>query len=206
MKRTAVMLGFANPAQVRRYAWAVASTGTVEIRTIYPYIKVDPGVIEAYVDGSDALLLPGGFGVESLVAEETPVSPLNRIRDRLELGMLRRAERNGQRILAVCRGMELATVAHGGALERMAAPHRNVHTSIDVAPGSVLADLLPARRLRVYCNHRTCVGALPADFLGSAADGDGHLEAMENASRGILATQFHPERSDLLGVYRWLAG
>jgi len=87
----------------------------------------------------------------------------------------------------------------------MSAPHRETWTEVSVAPGSALSRCVPAGTARVYCNHRTHVTGMPPGFAATARDGLGQIEAMEAEELPILATQFHPERSDLLGVYRWLA-
>src|SRR5882724_4473717 len=107
--RAGVTYRFAD--EVVRYEAALREVGIEPVR-ISP-VDARP------LDSLDGLLLTGGsdvnparYGEERHPKTEDPDDAL----DELEIGMLREALAAGLPVLAICRGMQLFNVVHGGTL------------------------------------------------------------------------------------------
>src|SRR5690242_20591772 len=116
-KRVAVT--YRNPKKVEPYAGALRLVGVESV-------LIDPdGPIP--LDGLDGLLLTGGTDLNPKLyhqdrdqAGEEP----DDARDALELGLLGEALKRDLPVLAICRGMQLFNVAHGGTLRQHVEGHR----------------------------------------------------------------------------------
>lgn len=155
----------------------------------------------------DGLLLSGGldlnphlYGQEMHAEADEP----NDARDRLELDLLRDALDRDLPVLAICRGMQLFNVAHGGSLDQHMAAHalhqqRPADKStpaheIEIAPESKLADILETSHASVNSRHHQAVDRVGAGLVVSARAQDGAVEALEvPARRFAIAVQWHPE-------------
>ena len=140
-------------------------------------------------------------------------------RDRIEVAAVHAALQAGQRVLGICRGMQLLCVAMGGTLladlpaagftghddeERQ---DRRVH-DVEAAPGSLASTVL-AGETAVNSIHHQAVADAGAVLRVSARCGDGVIEAVE--SDDVLGVQWHPERlpradAGRTAPFRWLIG
>jgi len=158
--------------------------------------------------GLQGLLLSGGtdlnptrYGGTPHPGNDTP----DDARDELETGLLAEALAAGLPVLAICRGMQLFNVAHGGTL----IPHlenSEVHRVRDndpalpvhqilVEPGTRLAAILGEGAHAVNSRHHQAVERVGAGLRVTARSiPDGVIEALERSDRPFaLAVQWHPE-------------
>jgi len=176
----------------------------------------------AAVGECDAVLLTGGHDVDpALYGEENAglVKGIDTDRDRFEVQVVLQAVDRGQRVLGICRGIQILNVALGGSLHQDLVtdgldqhsvedrPHEPVHDLV-VAPGSLIEALL-AGTVKVNSLHHQGVKVLGAGLEATAHAPDGLIEAFE--APGILGMQWHPERmlgyDDVFNApFRWLAG
>ncbi|MEU1084799.1 gamma-glutamyl-gamma-aminobutyrate hydrolase family protein [Streptomyces sp. NPDC005908] len=149
------------------------------------------------VDGLDALLLPGGPDLDPALYGAS-AHPATRAADpdgdRVELAVLRRALEGGLPVLAICRGMQLLNVAHGGTLHQ----HLREVTGHDghrppagdftlgrlplkLLAGSRIADVLDEDEPHTACHHHQAVDRTGAGLTVTATAQDGTVEALEVA-------------------------
>jgi gamma-glutamyl-gamma-aminobutyrate hydrolase PuuD len=158
--------------------------------------------------GLQGLVLSGGtdlnparYGGTPHPANEAPDDP----RDELETGLLAEALAADLPVLAICRGLQLFNVAHGGTLiqhlENSAAhvvrgndPALPAH-DILVEPGTRLAAILGEGAHAVNSRHHQAVERVGAGLRVTArSTPDGIIEALERSDgRFALAVQWHPE-------------
>jgi len=158
--------------------------------------------------GLQGLLLSGGTDVNPARYGGTP-HPSNETpddaRDELETGLLADAFAAGLPVLAICRGMQLFNVAHGGTLiqhlensavhvVRSGDPALPAH-DILVEPDTRLAAILGEGRHAVNSRHHQAVERVGAGLRVTARSAhDGVIEALERSDgRFALAVQWHPE-------------
>jgi putative glutamine amidotransferase len=193
-------LTFRHPRKAEPYAEALRQAG-IEPLLVSPE---EPRPL----DGLQGLLLSGGtdvsparYGGAPHPAIEAPDDP----RDELEAGLLRQALDAHLPVLAICRGMQLFNVVHGGTLiqhldnlevhrVRGNDPALPAH-EIEVQPGSRLAAILGPGPHAVNSRHHQAVARAGAGLLVTARSvPDGVIEALERNDRAFaLAVQWHPE-------------
>ncbi|HXM40360.1 MAG TPA: gamma-glutamyl-gamma-aminobutyrate hydrolase family protein [Bryobacteraceae bacterium] len=193
-------LTFSEPGKAEPYAEALRQAG-IEPVLISPE---DPRSLA----GLQGLLLSGGtdlnpvrYGAPPHPGNETP----DNARDELEMGLLAEALASGLPVLAICRGMQLFNVAHGGSLiqnlENSAAhvvrggdPAQPAH-QILVEPGTRLAAILGDGAHAVNSRHHQAVERVGAGLRVTARSApDGVIEALERSDCPLaLAVQWHPE-------------
>ena len=193
-------LTFSEPHKVEPYAEALRKAG------------IEPVLISAEdprsLCGLQGLLLTGGtdlnparYGAPPHPASEAPDDR----RDELETRLLAEALAANLPVLAICRGMQLFNVAHGGTLpqhlENSAAhvvrgddPALPAH-QILVEPETRLAAILGAGAQAVNSRHHQAVERVGAGLRVTArSTPDGVIEALErNDRRFALGVQWHPE-------------
>jgi putative glutamine amidotransferase len=192
MKRVAIT--YHRDDKVGSYAAAVRAAGMEPV-------LLKAGRDAASLDGVDGLLLSGGVDVdpalygEPVHAEtEAPV----RERDQLERTLLMQALATDFPVLAICRGLQLMNVCHGGTLvqhyEGHKIPSNGVH-EVELEPGSRLSAIYGAGELRVNSRHHQIVGRVGANLAITArSKGDGVVEGLERSDRRFaVAVQWHPE-------------
>jgi gamma-glutamyl-gamma-aminobutyrate hydrolase PuuD len=159
------------------------------------------------------LVLTGGVDIDPSLYRETPApqtqAPIP-ARDEYELGLLRAALDAGLPVLAICRGHQLLNIALGGSLmqhiesgehaSHREPPRLSRSHEIDLAPGTLLADLYAGReRFLVNSRHHQAVtpGRLAPGLRVAAVSPDGLVEAVESERHPwVVAVQWHPERDD----------
>jgi len=158
--------------------------------------------------GLQGLLLSGGTDVNPARYSGRP-HPGNEApddaRDEMETALLAEALGAHLPVLAICRGMQLFNVAHGGTLiqhlDNAAAhvvrgndPALPVH-EILIEPGTRLAAILGEGAHAVNSRHHQAVETAGAGLCVTARSApDGVIEALERSDRGFaVAVQWHPE-------------
>ena len=201
------------------YAEQVAAAGGV------PVLLPPVAGITAAIDRLDALVLTGGGDIDPArygAAPHPRTGQANAERDQAELDLLAAALAAGLPVLGICRGLQLLNIAYGGTLHQHLAdlgpagdgghtPQPGTFGShpIRVAPGSMLADILPAGRpLAVPTAHHQAIDRLGAGLTATAWAADGIIEAVELTGGEhhpfVLAVQWHPEAGDDPRLFRAL--
>ncbi len=199
------------------YAHALATSGIAPeaIRVIVPGGGTE-GLAELAA-GAAGLLLSGGPDVAPERYGEAPRFDSVRVnadRDAMEWALLAGAEAARVPVLAVCRGMQLASVYLGGSLYQHLPAELSGLGDHDVAeppdhpahglearrPDLPLGALLGAGSAPVNSRHHQAVKRLGGGLLPVAAAPDGVLEAMQLPPGGwwLWGVQWHPE--DLLAI------
>jgi putative glutamine amidotransferase len=193
-------LTFHYPHKAVPYAEALRQAG------IEP-VLISPGDSRALA-GLQGLLLSGGvdlnparYGAAPGPASETPDDE----RDQTEARLLNEALAADLPVLAICRGMQLFNVAHGGTLiqdlENSAVhvvysddPGLPAH-EILVEPGSRLAAIMGEGAHAVNSRHHQAVERVGTGLRVTAkSTPDGVIEALERGDhRFAVAVQWHPE-------------
>jgi putative glutamine amidotransferase len=193
-------LTFRYPDKAERYADALRQAG-VEPVLISPEERRD-------LTGLQGLLLSGGtdlnpalFGAAPHPEDEDP----DDARDELERALLTAALDADLPVLAICRGMQLFNVAHGGSLiqhldnlavhqVRSPDPALPAH-EILVEPGTQLEAVLGKGKHAVNSRHHQGIDRVGVGLRVSArCVADGVIEALERDDRRFaLAVQWHPE-------------
>lgn len=188
------------------YLTAIEQAGGAPL--LFPSLEVYLDHPEWLLDRVDGFFMPGGrdldaslYGQAAHAANDTPL----RIRDELEIRLVREARRRGMPILGACRGMQVLNVALGGTLiqhiddVQEMKPHRDVvgaFTShpVEVKESTLLADIVGCVSFDIASHHHQGVDALGRGLITSAVAPDGMVEAVEARSGSFcLGVQWHPE-------------
>jgi len=154
------------------------------------------------------LILTGGCDVDpALYGEDRhpKTEQSDRLRDSEEIRLLNEALALDRPVLAICRGLQLMNVAHGGTLtqhlepadrHRVRRPPKSAPAhEVKIEPGTLLASIASADTWQVNSRHHQAVKTLGDGLRVSAIDPvDGTVEALERPDkRFVLAVQWHPE-------------
>jgi putative glutamine amidotransferase len=193
-------LTFSEPAKAEPYADALRQAG------IEP-VLISPGQ-PARLSGLDGLLLTGGTDLNPArygAAPHPDNEPPDDERDELETALLQQALDARLPVLAICRGLQLFNVAHGGTLiqhldnsavhvVRGDDPAMPAHEII-VAADSRLAAILGEGVHAVNSRHHQAVERVGAGLtIAARSTPDGVVEALERSDLPFaVAVQWHPE-------------
>jgi len=186
----------------------------------------DPAMILRECHG---LVLSGGDDVDPGLYGEAPHEssrPADPARDTFEQALVREATRRNRPLFAICRGLQILNVTRGGSLWQdiatmipHALPHRPhdrypdarslksdaIAHSLQIATGSLLAELLGTRGTEVNSRHHQSIKVVGAGLVVSAWSADRVVEAVEDpAMRFCLGVQWHPENFWRTGEFRTL--
>jgi gamma-glutamyl-gamma-aminobutyrate hydrolase PuuD len=153
------------------------------------------------------LVLTGGTDVDPALfgeARGAETDPPDEERDRCEIALLDQALDMDLPVLAICRGMQMLNVHHGGSLvqhldstdaHRRRTPDKAEPAhSVQIEPESLLASVCGIKRCDVNSRHHQAVDRLGRSLEISARAHDGVIEALERPDkRFVLAVQWHPE-------------
>ncbi len=199
------------------YVRALAEAGASPV--ILPVQDERDADLDALVARLDGLVLTGGPDVDPARygAEPHPRSqPPRPSRDERELALIGAAERGGLPVLAICRGMQLLNVAHGGTLVQHL-PEVVGHDEHNPTPGSFsthrvrlekacsLAKALGWEAREVPTHHHQGIDRLADGLSAVGWAEDGTVEAIEDP-RGpfTVGVQWHPEADDDLSLFEAL--
>jgi putative glutamine amidotransferase len=190
-------------AKVVRYEFALRQVGIDPVR-----ISPDaPRPIESL----DGLVLTGGtdinparYGQVRYPQTEDPDDS----RDELEIRLLHQALDAGLPVLAICRGMQVFNVAHGGTLIQHL-PSADLHSQkmpvadpgkhapahpVRVPANTHLARIVGEGDHAVNSRHHQAVDRVGEGLVVSAISTDGVIEAVERPDKPFaIAVQWHPE-------------
>lgn len=155
------------------------------------------------------LLLTGGTDVSPEFYGEEPAPETDKNldvrRDQMEMAIIAEALERDMPILAICRGLQILNVQHGGTLiqhlettdrhkRRTADPSIIVHP-VRIEPGTKLAQIAGIDTWGVNSRHHQAAGRIGEGLRISAKDpSDGTVESLERPDkRFVLAVQWHPE-------------
>ena len=179
--------------KVKPYQKALLTVG-VEPVLIHPDSPIP-------IDGLDGLLLCGGsdvnpklYGQDRHAETEEPDDKL----DALEKGLLAAALEQDLPVLAICRGMQLFNVVHGGTLQQHVDGHRQPGVlaahAVGVEPDTRLAKAIGEGSHTVNSRHHQIVDQAGSALRISARSNEGYAEALERSDRKFaVAVQWHPE-------------
>jgi len=134
----------------------------------------------------------------------TGVSVSSKLRDALEIPLVREALKRDMPVLAICRGMQVLNVAAGGSLHQHVEGHAESDQGesachpVTFEKDSRLARLLGLDGAAIInSRHHQAVDRVASGFVVVATSPDGVVEAMESPKyRWAFGIQCHPERAD----------
>ncbi len=160
------------------------------------------------MDGFAGLLLMGGTDVNPKRYGESPQAETDEPddeRDEVELNLIDEAVGKDLPILAICRGLQILNVYHGGTLvQHISSAQRHDPEAADKAapvhqvviePGSLLADIAGVRKWEVNSRHHQVAKEIGPGLRISARDAeDETVEGLERSDKTfVLGVQWHPE-------------
>jgi putative glutamine amidotransferase len=196
-----------------RYIRAIIRAGGIPmLLPINPFPR-DAARLLRHIDG---LVFVGGADIPPSFYGEKPtrkVQPMYRGRTYFEIWLYRAARRKNIPVLAICYGMQLLNVIHGGTLHldipsevKDSAAHRSrrepLHR-VTVQPGSLTQRIFRRASFVVHSDHHQAVKKLGRGLRVTAVSDDGIPEAIEGPER-VIAVQWHPERQPRDPVQRRL--
>jgi putative glutamine amidotransferase len=194
-----VLIPYRHAKKVKAYDDAVCAAG-VETAPV-------PTSGHLSLDGFAGLLLMGGTDVNPKrygEAAQPETDQPDDERDQVELQLIDAAIEKDLPMLAICRGLQILNVYHGGTLiQHLSGVKRHdpgvsraipVH-AVTIEPGSLLADIAGAGCWRVNSSHHQAAAQIGGGLRVSARDNeDGTVEALERPDRRfVVAVQWHPE-------------
>lgn len=189
------------------YIQAVIKAGGIPV--IIPIgIDADINQIALKIDG---LVLSGGGDIDPTLFGEEPHPKLGAIspgRDSLEITLIQRLLELDKPILAICRGIQILSIATGGDMfqdiysqnESSLLQHSQnatrYHLShyVQARKDSLLANITGQAEFKVNSFHHQAVRDVVSPLIVSAHASDGVVEAIESVShKFVLGVQWHPE-------------
>ena len=197
-----VALTFGNIQKIGPYDEALRLAGLEPVHVT----PQEPGSLA----GLSGLVLTGGsdihparYGQPMNGSDEVDVD-----RDQLEVDLLAEALAADLPVLAICRGVQLLNVAHGGSLIQHL-PTSDVHQKrcpgcepgrhpaahgVQIAAGSRLASIIGPGKHEVNSRHHQAADRVGDGLVVSAVAADGVIEALERSDRTfVVGVQWHPE-------------
>lgn len=209
------------PSVVAAFTESVIAAGGTPV--LIPSALGDTDRVDEALNVVDVLLLSGGGDIHP--AEyghrvHSTLDSIDRQRDQMEMRAFRAARQADKRVLGVCRGAQLITVATGGSLiQDLAAQGYRGHIDenhdrgyatlrhgIKAQPGSCAEKILMSLH-EVNTHHHQAVDDVGTLLIATAWSDDGVIEAVE--APGVLGVQWHPEAlvandDRYLEPFRWL--
>jgi len=166
--------------------------------------------LETVLERIDGVILTGGVDINPKRYGEQPLVGMGEIDedlDILELTVAQTAFDKDLPIFAICRGIQILNVAHGGTLfqdiavqvkesllHSQKAPKNVTTHAIDIREETLLKTVIGKNRVWVNSKHHQAVKDLAQGFRVGAETRDGIIEAIEHPSkRFVIGVQWHPE-------------
>lgn len=181
------------------YFDAITSAGGIPIA-----IPTEKEHIEAYLNLIDALILPGGDGMDPAWYAEghkpklNPTGGLEFIK-KITVSALEK----DIPILGICAGMQIIVGVSGGQIQNIKASLKQEHYgtnkdepshSINIKKGTLLHQVIEKETVLINSAHIEEVVNLPQTLTVSATSPDGTIEAIEMPDKSfVLGLQWHPE-------------
>jgi putative glutamine amidotransferase len=193
----------------REYAYLETSyAAALEAAGASPILLPLQADVSAITQNLDGLLLPGGddFLPPHAYPPEVRFEAAPPRQLAFDASLLAAARARGLPVLAICYGMQLLAVQHGGRLvydiptdAPRALPHRlagrDARHGLAIEAGSRLAGLLGDAAGPVNSSHHQAVAEAGRGLRVAARADDGLIEAIEaEGERFCLGVQWHPER------------
>ena len=190
------------------YVRCVLNAGGVPL--LFP--TVPAAAATKYLSLVDGLVLSGGIDVDPDSFGQEPHPKLGEVdpdRDHFEIALARGAREAGKPTLAICRGIQVVNVAHGGTLiqdiptqvegalqhEQKALRHDAAAHGLLIEAGSHLHEVAGCTRVRVNSFHHQGLDRVADGFRVTARAPDGVIEAIEDPDLPFwVGVQWHPER------------
>ena len=172
---------------------------------------VPNGAVPLLLDRVDGIVLSGGGDIEAHRYGAENHETMGRMdfdRDEFEIEIVRQAQRRNLPMLAICRGLQVVTVALGGTLvqdipsEIGSMDHTVIghavydgHQPVRLEPTCRVAKAVGQTDLMVNSIHHQAVADLAPGFRAVGWAADGVIEAIEydDPTWPLLAVQWHPE-------------
>jgi putative glutamine amidotransferase len=203
------------PLNVQSDAYLKAISEAEGIPLLIPLNLPDTALRRLY-ELTDGILLSGGGDIDPPLYgqnEHPSLSDVQPDRDDMEMKISRWAAEDGKPLLAICRGIQVLAVAHGGTLcqdipsQMPDAKLHHYHYLGDGEPpvdqfvhearfasSSRLADMLQTDCLPVNSLHHQAVLTAPAPLQIVGRSNDGIIEALELPQHPFyIGVQWHPE-------------
>lgn len=193
-----ILIPYRHERKLEPYARAVAQVGLEPVPV--------PVGETASIDGFDGLLLMGGTDLNPLRYGQERAPETDRAddqRDEFEMSVLDAALERDRPILAICRGLQVLNVLHGGTLIQHLGSERHDPDTKDVSqpahevhiqPESQLRSITGQSEWRVNSRHHQAADRIGNGLLVSARADDGVVEGLERTDRRFaIAVQWHPE-------------
>ena len=188
-------IAFRNAGKLGPYEDALRAVGIEPVR-----ISLDAPPPIGSLDG---LVLAGGADINPARYGQQPApqtDPPDDQRDEVETRLLQDALQYGVPVLAICRGMQLFNVVHGGTLIQHL-PTDSGHQSkqleahdVRVVAETRLASIVGEGDHTVNSRHHQAAGRVGTSLIVSAMSPDGVIEALEKPGDSFaIAVQWHPE-------------
>lgn len=187
----------------RTYAHAITRAGGIPI--ILPPIIDLSDQLETLLSRCDAIVLHGGGDIDPKHYGQSPTTPalygINSNHDEIEIAVARQALAEDIPMLAICRGLQVVNVAHGGTLiqDLGTDDHRQKYHPVNLTPDSKVAQAIGATQAKAcHSFHHQAVDSVGNGFVVTGVATDGTIEAIESTTATwYVAVQWHPEDSAL---------
>lgn len=185
----------------RTYAHAITRAGGIPI--ILPPIIDLSDQLETLLSRCDAIVLHGGGDIDPKHYGQSPITPalygINSNHDEIEIAVARQALAEDIPMLAICRGLQVVNVAHGGTLiqDLGTDDHRQKYHPVNLTPDSKVAQAIGATQAKAcHSFHHQAVDSVGNGFVVTGVATDGTIEAIESTTATwYVAVQWHPEDS-----------
>jgi putative glutamine amidotransferase len=188
------------------YARAIELAGGLPV--VLP--PLEDAAIAPLVDRLSGVCLSGGPDLDPAAYGAEPDPHLGSVEpslDAFEVAVARRADALGIPVLGICRGCQALNVARGGTLHqhlpdvtdgsihhRQTASGRETTHSVEVKPGTRLAEIVGPGELDVNSFHHQAVDRVGRGLRVAACAPDGVIEAIEDVGLSLyLGVQWHVE-------------